>query len=144
MELTTNAMVLAIVGTALMTLLFALQLIAVVRPESPWTIKNVFKGDPDTTDRKAYFAFNKGLAWADVIFWGPLQFASCIGILACERWGYVFAMGSAVPFIYTGITLFVWDREMGIRESTTSYWALWAVFPVFGAIQFLYCSWRLL
>ncbi len=91
--------VVALAGLALIGLLAALQLVAVVRPRSDWTIENVYGGSPDRTDPKAYFAFNQGSAWADPFFWAPLQIAGSIGMLLGHRWGFLLALAASVPFL---------------------------------------------
>lgn len=59
----------------LILLLAGLQFVAVLRPRSKWTVEDVYGGEPDTTDPKAYFAYNQGYAWADVFLWAPIQIA---------------------------------------------------------------------
>jgi hypothetical protein len=71
----------------LIGLLAVLQLIAVARPRSPWTIANVYGSSPDATDPVAYFAFNQGYAWADAFFWAPLQIAATSACCSGRRGG---------------------------------------------------------
>lgn len=145
MEVTAATWVVAIAGLALILLLGGLQLVAVVRPRSPWTIENVYGGSPDTTDPKAYFAFNQGYAWADAIFWAPLQIAGSIGMILGYRWGLLLALVASVPFWYTAIPIFIWDRDLGFRRNTFTYWVvIWGMFPVFGIVEGVYCFVRLL
>ncbi len=145
MDVTAATVIVALVGLALMLLLGGLQLVAVLRPKDPWTIKNVYGGDPDSTDPKAYFAFNQGYAWADAVFWAPLQIAGSIGMLMGERWGFVLALVASVPFWYTSIPIFVWDRDMGFRQNTLTYWlVIWGMWPTYGVIAGVYCALRLL
>ena len=145
MEVTALTWVVAIVGLALIGLLAALQLVAVVRPRSEWTIKNVYGGSPEATDPKAYYAFNQGYAWADPFFWGPLQIAGSIGMLLGQRWGFLLALAASVPFWYTSIPIFIWDRDLGFRLNTFTYWVfVWGMFPVFGVLEGVYCFVRLL
>ena len=73
MDVTTMTWIVAVGGLVLISLLAGLQLVAVVRPQTAWTIANVYGGDPSATDPKAYFAFNRGFAWADPFFWAPVQ-----------------------------------------------------------------------
>ncbi len=137
--------VVAILGILVMGLLGSLQLVAVLRPRAPWTVENVYGGSPDGTDPKAYFAFNQGYAWADAIFWAPLQLAGSVGMLLGERWGFLLALVGAVPFWYTAIPIFIWDREMGFRQNTFTYWVIvWGMFPAFGVLETGYCFMRLL
>lgn len=137
--------VVAITGLVLIGLLAALQLVAVIRPRSTWTIESVYGGDPGATDAKAYFAFNQGYAWADPFFWAPLQIAGSIGMLLGQRWGFLLALVGSVPFWYTAITIFVWDRDLGFRENTLTYWVfVWGIWPVFGIVEGVYCFARLL
>jgi hypothetical protein len=105
----------------------------------------VYGGSPDTTDPKAYFAFNQGFAWADVIFWGPLQIAGSVGMLLGHRWGFLLALIGSVPFVYSAITFFIWDRDMGFRRNTFAYWSVvWGIWPVFGGVEMIYCFIRLI
>ena len=145
MDVTSWTWVVAVAGMALMGLLGAMELIALVRPRERWTIDNVYGGDPDATDPTAYFAFNRGLAWADVVFWAPLQFAGSIAMLAGQRWGFALALMASVPFWYTAIPIFVWDKDLGFRQNTLTYWVIvWGMFPAYGVIEGLYCLIRLL
>ena len=73
MEVTIVTWAIALIGLGLISLLTALQLVAVVRPRAQWTIDNVYGGSPDDTDPQAYFAFNRASAWADPFLWAPLQ-----------------------------------------------------------------------
>ncbi|MCP4304879.1 MAG: hypothetical protein GY788_08410 [bacterium] len=145
MEATPLTWIVAVSGLLLILLLGALQLVAVLRPRAEWTIASVYGGSPEGTDPTAYFAFNQGMAWADVIAWVPLQIAGSIGMLLGERWGFLIALVASVPFWYTAITIFIWDRDMGIREPTAFYWIIvWAIWPVFGIVEGVYCFVRLL
>jgi len=135
----------AMTGLLLMTLLMTLQFTALLRPRSAWTVKNVYGGNPDTTDPKAYYAFNQGFVLADAVFWSPLHVAGSIGMLLGERWGFLLALIASVPFWYSAIPIYVWDRDMGFRQNTFTYWVLvWGVFPLFGVIEMVYCFVRLL
>ena len=145
MEVTAATWFVAIAGLAVIVLLGGLQLVAVFRPRSAWTIKNVYGGSPDTTDPTAYFAFNQGYAWADAILWAPLQIAGSIGMLLGYRWGFLLALAASVPFWYTAIPVFIWDRDLGYRKNTFTYWVfIWGMFPVFGILESVYCFVRLL
>lgn len=144
MDVTSATWVIAIGGLVLICLLSGLQLLAVVRPRADWTIANVYGGDPAATDPTAYFAFNQGFAWADPFFWAPLQIAGSIGMLLGYRWGFLLALAASVPFVYTAISIFVWDRDLGFRKSTFTYWVIvWAMWPAFGIIQGIYTFARL-
>ena len=145
MEVTALTWIVAIVGLVLIGLLAALQLVAVVRPRSEWTIKNVYGGSPEATDPQAYYAFNQGYAWADPFFWAPLQIAGSIGMLLGQRWGFLLALAASVPFWYTAIPIFIWDRDLGFRLNTFTYWVfVWGMFPIFGVLEGVYCFVRLL
>ena len=145
MEVTVVTWIVAITGLVLIGLLGALQLVAVIKPRGDWTIKNVYGGTPDRTDPKAYFAFNQGSAWADPFFWAPLQVAGSIGMLLGERWGFLLALAASVPFWYTAVFFFIWDRDLGFRENTFTYWVIiWGMWPVFGVIEGVYVFMRLL
>lgn len=145
MEVTWLTWIVAAGGLILITLLGGLQLVALVRPRAEWTISNVYGGDPDSTDPKAYFAFNQGYAWADPIFWAPLQVAGSIGMLLGERWGFLLGLLASVPFWYTAIPIFIWDRDMGFRENTFTYWVVvWAMWPAYGVFEGVYTFVRLM
>ena len=145
MEVTAATWIVAILGLVIMGLLGGLQLVAVLRPRSPWTIENVYGGSPETTDPTAYFAFNQGYAWADAIFWAPLQVAGSIGMILGYRWGFLLALVASVPFWYTAIPIFIWDRDLGYRKSTFTYWVfVWGMFPAFGVVEMVYCFVRLM
>lgn len=144
MEVTTLTWIVAIAGLVLIGLLGGLQLVAVVRPRSTWTVQNVYGGEPNATDATAYFAYNQGYAWADVFFWAPLQVAGSIGMLLGHRWGFLLALAASVPFVYTAVTNFIWDRDLGFRENTFTYWVIiWGIWPLFGVIEGVYCFARL-
>ena len=144
MEVTAATRAVAIAGLLLIGLLGALQLVAVLRPRSRWTIENVYGGSPDATDPAAYFAFNQGWAWADAVFWAPLQVAGSVGMLLGARWGFLVALVASVPFWYSAIPIFFWDRALGIRKPTIGYWVFtWGMFPVFGVVEGVYCLIRL-
>lgn len=81
MEVTPATWIVALTGLGLISILAALQLVAVLRPRADWTIKNVYGGTPDATDHTAYFAFNQGTAWADVFLSAPLQIVGSVGML---------------------------------------------------------------
>lgn len=145
MEVTWVTWSIALVGLALITLLGTLQLVAVLRPRDEWTIKNVYGGTPDVTDPEAYFAFNQGVAWADPFLWAPLQIVGSVGMLLGERWGFLVALAASVPYVYTAIPFFVWDRAMGFQENTLKYWVVvWGMWPAFGLVQGVYTFTRLL
>lgn len=145
MDVTLATWVVAVAGLLLMALLGGLQLVAVVSPRSEWTIENVYGGDPAGTDPRAYFAFNQGYAWADAPFWAPLQIAGSIGMLLGQRWGFLLALMASVPFWYTAIPIFIWDRDMGFRSNTFGYWVvIWGIWPAFGIVAGVYCFIRLL
>ena len=145
MEVRAATWVVAILGLVIMGLLGGLQLVAVLRPRSAWTIDNVYGGNPETTDPTAYFAFNQGYAWADAIFWAPLQIAGSIGMILGYRWGFLLALVASVPFWDTAIPIFIWDRDLGYRKNTFTFWAfVWGMFPAFGILDGVYCFVRLM
>ena len=145
MEVTAFTWIVAVTGLALILLLAGLELVAVLRPRSEWTVKNVYGGSPNATDPVAYFAFNQGYAWSDVFFFAPLQVAGSIGMLLGERWGFLLALAASVPFWYTAILIFIWDRDLGFRVPSVQYWVVvWGMWPVFGVVEGLYCFIRLL
>jgi hypothetical protein len=145
MEVTLSTSIIAVGGILIMGFLGSLQLAAVIRPRSDWVIANVYGGSPDATDERAYFAFNQGWAWADALFWAPLQLAGSLGMLLGHRWGFLLALMASVPFWYSAIPIFVWDRDLGFRQYTVWYWlVIWGLFPAFGLIEGIYCLYRLL
>ena len=145
MEVTALTWVVAGFGMVIIVLLGSLQFVAVIRPRTEWTIENVYGGSPADTDPKAYFAFNQGYAWADPIFWAPLQIAGSIGMVLGQRWGFLLALMASVPFWYTAIPIFIWDRDMGFRKNTFTYWVIvWGMFPAYGVVAGVYCFVRLL
>ncbi len=145
MQVTSLTCAVAVVGLLIITLLIVIQSVALLKPRSQWTIDNVYGGSPDATDPKAYFAFNRGFAVADTFVWGPLQIAGSLGMVMGERWGFLLALIASVPFWYSAIPIFIWDRDLGFRKNTFAYWVLvWGVFPVFGLIEMAYCFIRLL
>lgn len=144
MDVTALTWIVAIGGLVLIGLLSALQLVAAFRPRAQWTIDNVYGGSPDDTDPTAYFAFNQGFAWADPFFWAPLQIAGSIGMLLGYEWGFLLALAASVPYAYTAITIFIWDRDLGFRENTLMYWVIvWGIWPAFGILQGIYTFTRL-
>jgi hypothetical protein len=145
MAVTALTWIVAVAGLLLIGLLGTLQLVALIRPRHQWTIDNVYGGRPDGTDAKAYFAFNQGYAWADPLFWAPLQIAGSIGMLLGQRWGFLLALAASVPFWYTAITIYIWDRDLGFRRNTFSYWVfIWGMWPAFGLVEGVYCFVRLM
>jgi hypothetical protein len=144
-DVTVATVVIAVAGLLIILLLGGFQLVAVLRPRSQWTIDNVYGGSPEATDPTAYFAFNQGFAWADTLFWVPLQIAGSVGMLLGQRWGFLVALMASVPFWYTAVTIFIWDRDLGIRENTLKYWLIiWGMFPAYGVVAGAYCLFRLL
>ena len=144
MDVTALTWIVAIGGLVLIGMLSALQLVAAFRPRAQWTIDNVYGGSPDDTDPTAYFAFNQGFAWADPFFWAPLQIAGSIGMLLGYEWGFLLALAASVPYVYTAITIFIWDRDLGFRENTLMYWVIvWGIWPAFGILQGIYTFTRL-
>lgn len=145
MEVTVATWVIALIGFTLISLLGALQIVALLRPRARWTIENVYGGSPDNTDPKAYFAFNRASAWADPFLLAPLQIAGSIGMLAGDRWGFLLALMASVPLWYTAVYFYLWDRDLGYREPTFTYWVImWGMWPVFGIVEGVYCFIRLI
>ena len=144
MDVTAATWIVALTGLGLIALLAGLQLVAVFRPRAQWTIENVYGGSPDDTDPAAYFAFNQATAWADPFLWAPLQIAGSIGMVLGERWGFLLALMASVPFWYSAVYFYFWDRDLDIRRSTFEYWVItWGMWPAFGAIESVYCFVRL-
>ncbi len=142
MDVTIATWFVAVVGLGLIVLLGVVQLVAVVRPRASWTVENVYGGDPGATDPTAYFAFNQGFAWAEVLFWVPLQILGSIGMLLGAEWGFLLALIAAAPWVYSAVPLFIWDRDLGFRGR---YWLVtWGIWPAFGLLQAAYVLTRLL
>ncbi len=145
MDVTPLTWLVAVLGLAIIGLLGGLQAVAVLRPRHQWTIDNVYGGSPDSTDATAYFAHNQGWAWADTVLWAPLQIAGSVGMLLGERWGFLLALMASVPYVYTAIPIFIWDRDLGFRQNTFFYWVVvFGMFPAYGVLAGLYCLIRLL
>jgi hypothetical protein len=145
MDVTAATWIVALVGLGLIVILSGLQLVAVIRPHGQWTIDKVYGGSPDDTDPKAYFAFNQASAWADPFLLAPLQIAGSVGMLLGERWGFLLGLMASVPFWYTAVFFFIWDRDLGFRQNTGGYWIVtWGMWPVFGIFEGVYCFVRLL
>ena len=145
MDVTWLTWVVAMSGLALIMLLGGLQFVAVLRPRAEWTIKNVYGGSPEATDPTAYFAFNQGWAWADSFLWAPIQIAGSIGMVAGQRWGFLLALAASVPFVYSSIQFFIWDRDLHFRSNTFNYWVVvWGMWPAFGILEGVYTFIRLL
>ncbi|MGI9610832.1 MAG: hypothetical protein ACR2NL_11135 [Acidimicrobiia bacterium] len=145
MDVTAVTWVVAIVGLLMIVLLGALQMVAVLRPRTEWTIENVYGGSPDDTDPTAYFAFNQGFAWADSFLWVPLQIAGSVGMMIGERWGFLLALAASVVFVYSAFMFYIWDRDLGFRQRTFNYWVVvWGMWPVFGLVEGVYTFARLL
>jgi len=145
MEVTAATWIVALLGLGLIGLLGGLQLVALFKPRGRWTIENVYGGSPDATDPAAYFAFNQASAWADPILWAPLQIVGSTGMLLGERWGFLLALMASVPFWYSAVFFFMWDRDLGFRRNTVGYWIItWGMWPIFGIIEGAYCFVRLL
>ena len=145
MDVTAFTWIVAVTGLVIIGILGSLQFVAVLRPRSEWTLKNVYGSSPDKTDPTAYFAYNQGQAWADPFFWAPLQVAGSIGMMLGERWGFLLALAASVPFWYTAILIYIWDRDMGFRKNTLYYWVVvWGMFPAFGILEGVYAFVRLL
>ena len=145
MEVTALTWIVAILGLLIIGILASLQFVAVLRPRAKWTIDNVYGSTPEGTDPTAYFAYNQGQAWADPFFWAPLQIAGSIGMLLGERWGFLLALMASVPYWYTAVLIFIWDRDMGFRQNTFYYWVIvWGMFPAYGILEGIYTFVRLL
>ena len=145
MDVTPRTWIVATTGLVLIGLLGSLQLVAALRPRADWTIDNVYGGNPEATDPTAYFAFNQGPAIADPFFWAPLQIVGSIGMLLGERWGFLLALMASVPFWYSAIWIYIWDRDLGFRQSTFTYWVIiWGIWPAYGIAEGAYTFIRLL
>jgi hypothetical protein len=66
-------------------------------------------------------------------------------MLLGHRWGFLLALVASVPYRYTAVYFYIWDRDLHFREPTVKYWVvIWGMWPVFGVIEGLYCFVRLL
>lgn len=145
MEVTAATWIVALAGLVLIALLGSLQTVALLRPRAQWTIDNVYGGSPEDTDPTAYFAFNRATAWADPFLLVPLQVGASVGMLLGERWGFLLGLSASVPFWYTAVFFYFWDRDLGIRRNDVGYWVItWGMWPVFGIVEGIYCFIRLL
>ena len=55
------------------------------------------------------------------------------------------ALMASVPFWYTAVFFFIWDRDLGFREKPAMYWIIiWGMWPVFGILEGAYWFVRLL
>jgi hypothetical protein len=62
-----------------------------------------------------------------------------------ERWGFLLAMMASVPFWYSAIWIYIWDRDLGFRQPTLYYWVVvWGIWPAFGVLEGIYTFLRLL
>lgn len=144
MAVTSWTIVVAGAGLLFSIVLMGAQIVAVARPRASWTIENIYGGRPDDVDSKAYFVFYQAFARADVFFWLPVQMIGSVGMLMGQRWGFLLALIGSVPFWYTAIMFYVWDRDLKLRQNTFVYWVLvWGIFPVFGVLEGVYCFLRL-
>ena len=90
------------------------------------------------TDPKAYFAWNVGFAWADVVVTLPLQLIAGAGVFRGKRWGYALLVAASVPYVYSALPCLVWDRSFHVDQPTIFWWAIvFALWPVFGLLQFI-------
>jgi hypothetical protein len=145
MEVTVATWIVAVAGLVLVGILGSLQLVALLRPRAEWTIKNVYGGHPASTDPTAYFAFNQSSAWADPFLLVPLQVGGSVGMLLGHQWGFLLGLAASVPFWYSAIFFFIWDRDLGFRQNTLGYWIFtWGMWPAFGVAEGVYCFARLL
>ena len=81
---------------------------------------------------------------ADTVFWGPVQIAGSVGMLLGHRWGFLLALIASVPFWYSAILIYIWDRDVGFRKNILLYWVfVWGMFPAFGVVEMVYCVVRL-
>ena len=59
--------------------------------------------------------------------------------------GVLLALAASVPYWYTAVFFYIWDRDLGFRQKTASYWIIkWGMWPAFGIIEGIYCFVRLL
>jgi hypothetical protein len=66
-------------------------------------------------------------------------------MLLGERWGFLLGLMASVPFWYTAVFFFIWDRDLGFRKNTVGYWVItWAMWPIYGIVEGIYCFVRLL
>ena len=62
----------------------------------------------------------------------------------CLIGGFLLALMASVPFWYTAIPIYIWDRDLGFRRNTAVYWVIiWGMFPAFGVVEGIYCFIRL-
>jgi hypothetical protein len=52
---------------------------------------------------------------------------------------------ASVPFWYSAIWIYIWDRDLGFRQPTLYYWVIvWGIWPAFGVLEGVYTFLRLL
>ena len=68
-----------------------------------------------------------------------------VGMILGHRWGFLVGLVAAVPAWYSAIPIFIWDRDMGFRKPTFTYWVfVWGMWPAYGILEMVYCIFRLL
>ena len=66
-------------------------------------------------------------------------------MLLGQEWGFAIALAASVPYVYTAVQFFIWDRDLGFRQRTLYYWVvIWGMWPAFGLLQGAYVVWRFL
>ena len=65
-------------------------------------------------------------------------------MLLGQQWGFLLGLMAAVPYVYTAVTIYVWDRDLGFRGRGWTYWVfIWGMFPAYGLMAGAYCFYRL-
>jgi len=122
--------VIAVFGLLMVAIIFPIQLIVVLKPNSYWISDNLYKGPSNLED--------SGPAWADILLYTPLQIAASIGMLLGHEWGFLLGIACGAVMIYLYIIIFV-------VKSTLYFWVIdWGIWPVFASIESLYAFYRLL
>ena len=51
-------------------------------------------------------------------------------MLLGEQWGFLLALVASVPYVYTAVTIYIWDHDLGSRKNTIGGWVIWGISPV--------------
>ena len=132
MEVTDNTRIVAVLGLFMITLLEVFQFMILLRPRSEQSLT-----PPEVYDL--------GWAYADTLWSLPLQIGGSVGMLLGRKWGFLLALVASTFYVYSSIFIFVWDRDLGLREKTFVYWVIvWGMWPAYGLLEGLYAFVRLM
>ena len=85
----------------------------------------------------------------DLVFPEMAMYQMWLKLLPGFEWltwqSFLLGLVGSVPFIYTAIQIYIWDRDLGFRKNTFTYWVIiWGMFPAFGILEGVYCFVRLM